>query len=164
MGFPERLSQSVVTGTLEQNDLKLMPVDFVGSLSGASALGSDIFRAADGDAFAFRRAILLLAREATRKFRIGQSVAVRLASVAIQEVIYWQCRKCNGAGQVIAGELKVICDKCGGTGIHRWSDAERAKLLKVNNWSQWDKRYTDVLAIAANDFSRVVGCANKKLG
>ena len=54
MGFPERLSQSVVTGTLEQNDLKLMPVDFVGSLAGASALGSDIFRAADGDAFAFR--------------------------------------------------------------------------------------------------------------
>ena len=164
MGFPERLSQSVVTDTLEHSELKVMPVDLVGALSGASSLGSAMFRAADGDVFAFRKAILLLAREAMNDQKIGQSAASRLAYVAIREVIHWQCRKCNGAGQVIVGDLKVVCDKCGGMGVHRWSDKERADLLKVKSWNQWDKRYTEVLSIAAIHFSRVIGSAHKKLG
>lgn len=166
MGFAERLTSSVVTDNLASNDLKLMPVDFVASLSGATETGSDIMRSANYDGAALRRALLLLTKQVIDALRIGRGPAMRLSVVALNEILHWQCRTCNAAGQVVTGSLKVICPTCEGTGTHRWSDHERAKRagIDVSVWSKWEKKYIAVLDIARVHSSGTIGLAKKKMG
>lgn len=166
MGFAERLATAVVTDDLGHDDLRTVPVDLVASLAAASRLGSDLFRAADNDAAAFRRAILLLTRDTMVRTRIGRSQAQKLSYLAIRETLHWQCRKCDGAGQVIVGDLKVVCPKCEGTGLHRWSDNDRAKIMKIElaKWPMWSKKYSIVLCVASDAYSSVPHQANQRLG
>lgn len=166
MGFDERLNASVSTDNLRHSETKMMPVDFVASLSGASSLGSDIMRSSDYDQAALRRAMLLLTRDAINALHIGRGVASRLAVVALNEVLHWQCRRCNGAGEVIAGKIKIECPDCNGYGTHRWSDCERARLarLPTDTWRKWEKKYVLVLEIARVESSFVVGLAKKRMG
>ncbi len=168
MGFAERMSQSCNTDDLKARDDKLGDVEHVAALSGAPEIGSDLLRARDYDANALRRAILLLANKAMHRLKIGRAAANMLAIVAVQEVMHWQCRKCNGAAEVIIGDLKQICPKCNGQGVHRWSDGERAQAargagLKTDNWLVWDRKYQIVLDIARRDDSQTLGCSREKL-
>ena len=166
MGFEERLNASVCTDNLKSDDLKLMPVDFVASLSGASSLGSDIMRSSDYDQSALRRALRLLTKDAINALHIGRGVASRLSVVAINEVLHWQCRRCNGAGEVIAGKVRIECPDCNGYGTHRWSDGERARLARLppDIWRKWEKKYALVLEIARVESSFVVELSKRKMG
>lgn len=166
MGFAERLAQSVVTDTLEHSETHTMPVELVASMSGASRLGSDLFRAADADAAAFRRAILLLTKHVIDTLRIGRGMAQRLASMAIQETLHWQCHRCNGAGQVVVGDLKVICPVCSGATVHRWTDKERARVFGVatDKWHVWERKYSMVLGHAQSAYLATPMQARQKLG
>lgn len=166
MGFAERLNQSVVTDNLASSDLKLMPVDFVASLSGATSLGSDLMRSSDYDLQALRRSLLLLTRDAINTLHIGRGIAQTLSLVALCELLHWQCRTCRGAGQVIAGQLKIVCPDCGGVGTHRWTDNERARTAKIphERWVKMDKKYNVVLDIARDRHTRTIGQSKKRMG
>ena len=166
MGFAERLAKSVVTDTLEHSETQTMPVELVASMSGASRLGSDLFRAADADAAAFRRALLLLTKYVIDTLRIGRGMAQRLANMAIQETLHWQCRRCNGAGQVVVGDLKVICPICSGTTVHRWTDKERARVFGVaaEKWQVWEREYSIILCHAQSVYLSTPMQAKQKLG
>ena len=169
MGFAERMSQSCTTDDLKSRDEKLSDVEYVAALSGAPELGSDLLRARDYDATALRRAVLYLANKSMRRLQIGRAAATILATVAIKEIMHWQCRQCNGASEVIIGDLKQTCPKCNGHGMHRWSDAEKVQAarragLRLDTWGRWCKKYEIVLTIARQDDGETLRAARSKLG
>lgn len=166
MGFAERLSSSCSTSNLEHREENVMPVDLVAAMSGASDLGADMFRATDGDVAALRRAVKVLSLADVRRFRAGRKYSFELALAAIQEVIMCKCEKCNGAGQVVVAKLKVVCDKCSGTGTKRWLDEERAELIGVPTeiYKKIEKRYVKAVDTASLAYTGTVGLARKRLG
>ena len=83
MGFAERLSSACVTSDLKSVEEKIKPVEHVAALSGATSIGSDMFRARDHDISALRRAILLLARKARNELHIGMEPSQQLATAAM---------------------------------------------------------------------------------
>lgn len=151
----ERLALAVGDDDLEWSEIRTQAVDHVAALSGASSLGSDIMRAKDHDAHALRRALHKLVAMSVKtgrrnKLPMSNAQAKALALVALQELIWPQCRTCNGARVVMVDQLKIECDSCESTGIHRYSDRERERLagLKRGDFSKWATRYQLVLGIA----------------
>ncbi len=162
MGIAERAALAVCADDLAWSELGVRPVDCVAALSAASGLGSDILRAKDYDAFALKRAVLQLTAKAMvegrkRRLPLSRAQAQAFAVLALQEILHPQCRQCNGAAVIVAERaVRHICPKCGGTGIHRYSDAERERLAGVprGKWGVWESRYRLVMRIA-----RVEDCA-----
>ena len=166
MGFPEKLAQSCVTSDLGAKDEQIRSVEHVAALSGASSIGSDLMRAKDYDVQALRRAILILARHARQSMRLSMEPSKWLATAAILEVMHWQCRSCNGASEQRLDGIRMICPACGGVGVHRWTDSERARVAGIprDAWSTWAKKYERVLAYAREHDSWTVPNSAAKLG
>jgi len=166
MGFPERLAQACVTSDLGAKDEQIRSVEHVAALSGASGIGSDLMRAKDYDVTALRRAILILARHARQSMRLSMEPSKWLATAAILEVMHWQCRSCNGASEQRLDGIRMICPACGGVGVHRWTDSERARAAGVprDSWHAWARKYEQVLKWARARDSETVGDAGRKLG
>ena len=166
MGFEERLSSSCTATDLGSKDGKIRAIEHVGALSGASSIGSDLLRARDYDVGALQRAILLIARKARQDMRLGMGPAQQLATAACLELMHWQCRACNGASEMVISGIRQICPKCGGTGVHRWSDKDRAAETgySLDTWQSWNRKYEQVLAMARDYDSHTVVQAAKKLG
>ena len=105
-------------------------VDVVGALAFASMAGSRLLRGAYGlDAGALRSLVLTLTRRAARRRGMVGPVAKRIAIQALREYVLPRCRVCLGAREQIAGSLRVVCPLCEGSGLHRYSDRERAEAL-----------------------------------
>ena len=166
MGFAERLAQCCVTSDMKAEQEKIRPVEHVAALAGATSIGSDIFRARDYDANALRRAIFLLARKVRQEMRLAMEPSMNLASAAIAEVVYWQCRSCKGAAVLVIGTGRQVCNKCGGTGVHRWNDHDRAKSAGYNEdtWPKWAPKYEKVVAMARKHDGATIGLAHKRMG
>ena len=166
MAFAERLSSSCVNSDLGSKEGKIKAVEHVGALSGASAIGSDLLRARDYDIGALRRVILLIARKARQDMRLGMGPAQQLATAACMELMHWQCRTCHGASEMVIGGIRQACPKCGGTGVHRWRDKDRAEATgySLDTWASWNRKYEQVLEMARDYDSHTVGQAVKKLG
>lgn len=155
MGIDESLALAVSAATLEWSDHATRPIDYVAALSGASALAADILRAKSNDTSALRRAVLLLAQKAQKvgmkqRLYLSPSQAIAFAAGVMIEVLNPKCRNCSGASTVLIDNLKITCPTCDGLGIHRYSNAERAKNAGVDSarWSQWQRRYEMVLSLA----------------
>jgi hypothetical protein len=120
----------------------------------------------DYDKNALRRAILILASKVRREMHLGIGPAEQLAAAAIQEIMHWQCRTCNGASEQIIGGVRKTCPKCGGLGVHWWSESDRAKAAgyPVETWPKWAPKYEKVLAMAQRADSSAVGQASKRMG
>lgn len=166
MSFAKRLAVSVVSSDLESQEGKIHAIEHVASLAGATAIGSDMFRARDYDVNALRRAVLLLARQVRQRLRLGMGPSYQLANAAIMEVMHWQCRQCAGASEQIIGGVRMTCPACGGTGVHRWSDKERARATgyEVETWHAWAGKYEVALGMAAGFNSQTVADARARLG
>ena len=166
MGFNERLAECCVTSNLESKEGKIRDVEIVASLSAATHIGSDLMRARDYDAQALRRAILLIARKARQTLKIGMVPSQNLAVAVVVEIMHWQCRTCHGASEQIIGGVRQVCPTCGGTGVHRWTDAQRAKMAgyRVDTWHAWAPKYEKILAMARKEDSLTVPSAHAKLG
>lgn len=166
MGFQERLSECCHSSDMMAKEERIRDVEHVAALSGASGLGSDMMRARDYDPKALRRAILILASKVRQDMRLGMGPSQQLATAAILEVMHWQCRTCNGAAEQIIGGVRQVCPTCGGTGVHRWLDTDRAKATgyPLANWSMWAKKYERVIAIARRFDSSTVHLSHKRMG
>ena len=166
MGFAERLSSACVATDLKSVEEKIKPVEHVAALSGATAIGADMFRARNYDVDSLRRAILLLARKVRNELHLGMGPAQQLSTAAIMEVMHWQCRICNGASEQRIDGLRKVCSTCGGTGVHWWSDKERAKAsgYPIDTWIKWSPKYEKILSMARRSDSMTIGLARNKLG
>lgn len=155
MGIAERLTNAMSTSDLSWSDLTIKPVEFVAAMSGASDLGSDIFRSKTYDASALRRAVLLLARRAKRTgarrhLYLSMDQAKSMAVAVMFEIVHPHCRTCTGAGVSIIDDLKVTCPTCDGFTVHHFTDRERAKLcgIRREDWGKWEGRYQMVRGLA----------------
>lgn len=70
---------------------------------------------------------------------------IKIASLAIIEYIFKNCRPCNGngTGRTEIG-LLIECPKCSGAGTHRYTDKQRSTFLKA----EWTPRLAIVLDYA----------------
>ena len=154
MATAERFLTSVGDDNLAWKDNATMPIEHVAALSSASELGSDLLRARALDKQAHRRAILLLSHKAQmsgkrKRLNLSKAQAQIFATAAIHEATQPQCQACRGAKVMISGKLKVVCHQCGGVGLHRYSDKDRAQLcgLPGEEWPKWEKAYQLVMSI-----------------
>ena len=155
----ERLAVAVGDDDLASKDGQVRSVEHVASLAAASNLGSDIFRAKGLDSFAARRAAVALTHRAIKMpgsgfMPISRALAQSIAVCALHEILWPQCRTCNGAKEMRGADNGVLatCPTCAGSGIFKYDNAERAKLcgVELRHWPKIEQRYLDVLALARN--------------
>lgn len=171
MGKAERLATSLSDDDLAWSDTRTKAIDYVAAMSASSRLGSDLFRAADHDRQALRRAVLQLMALARRKLgrkrmSVTSAQAQTLALVAIIELLAPYCRTCGGAREIFGGEIKVTCPTCEGIGVHRYSDKDRAKAsgIAMADWAKWQGRYEIFLSIASRHYVAAPIDALNRLG
>lgn len=159
MGKSEHLATSLSGSDLSWTEGKTKPVEYVAAMSAATRLGSDIFRAADHDAHAMRRAVLQLMSLAAKKLgrnklSITRAQAQTLAAAAILELINPYCTTCGGAREIMGEKIKVICPTCSGIGVRRYTDSERAKIVgvKPEDWHKHERRYRVFIEIASQHY------------
>ena len=159
MGKSEHLATSLSGSDLSWSEGKTKPVEYVAAMSAATRLGSDIFRAADHDAHAMRRAVLQLMSLAAKKLgrnklSITSAQAQTLAAAAILELINPYCTTCGGAREIMGEKIKVICPTCSGIGVRRYTDSERAKIVgvKPEDWHKHERRYRVFIEIASQHY------------
>lgn len=132
MSVVERVGVATVASDLSEHDHECAR-DRVASLGFVDPLGAAMVRLMAGhDSAAYERAVLLLSKRAAAKFKCATDMRFRLAKTAIKEATFPFCRTCNGARNILRGELTVVCPTCLGYGLHRFSDFERAKRLGLS--------------------------------
>lgn len=104
----------------------------LGMASRGNQLGSAIVHAEGLDELARREVVLLSARRLVRKNRVNMDFARNIAYAAMMEYMHPRCRSCGG---IPFSDAKVseVCPSCNGTGLHRYSDRERAEMAKTQN-------------------------------
>jgi len=78
------------------------------------------------DASAYKPVVFLLAK--TLK-PLNKNISIKIAQQALHEWLFPLCTTCQGTKERMAGELRVVCRACNGTGVGRYSDRDRE--LKV---------------------------------
>lgn len=77
-----------------------------------------------------------LAKEVLEIYRKRYSDRAEIAQIlvdqALREFVAGQCSLCKGATEVLHSELMVSCPECHGSGIRRFSDAERSTSMKIS--------------------------------
>jgi hypothetical protein len=143
----ELVGASLNSGNLEHKEYECA-VDRVGALGRATDLGRALYHwVYAGDESAIRSCHQHLVRKARRyakvpKHHSDHAILERLCLMLLHEWKNKHCRVCHGAAEVSAGGLRVICSKCGGSGLHAYVDGERMSAMKVDErtLSVWKKR------------------------
>lgn len=81
---------------------------------------------------AYKRAQTLLNAIYGKRYRDSQPVASALVGQALREFLAPSCRACRGVGEMMVNDRRVICDDCGGSKLHRYSDMERAGTMHLS--------------------------------
>ena len=121
-----------------------MPVDRIAAFSRAGRLGTLLWRLKYGhDPAAWRRTVNLLAVDAGIPTDQGR----RLCGMVIREWLDPNCPDCNGARELIAGDRRIVCPRCEGLGLRRYSDHARARFMgiPVAHWRALSGLYSRVL-------------------
>ena len=167
MNMRELVGTSLNSGTLEMRDHAEMPVDRVAALAKASDLGRALFHwAYAGDKTSARSAFNQLCRKArnrTRIFRHHQDYKLleRVCLMVLHEWRHPACHACGGVGEVENAKLRVVCQVCSGTGLHRYADHWRIEFLKIEEYvyRKWERYIAAVTAcITAEDIAAVRTC------
>jgi hypothetical protein len=83
------------------------------------------------EASAYQHAQEALAGAYNRRYRDAPHIRIAMVEQALREYLGPNCTACHGLGEMMAGERKIVCEKCGGSRIHRYSDFERARTMKL---------------------------------
>jgi hypothetical protein len=108
-------------------------IDRVAASGKASALGVCLWKSKymlEGDAYRKAHKALLVIFQA--RYADEYFVAGALVGQAMREYIAPQCTACNGEGERMVNDGRVVCDFCSGSKTHRYSDTERAKLMQIS--------------------------------
>jgi hypothetical protein len=120
--------------SLEWSELGEKAIDRVAASGKCSKLGVSLWKAKfllESAAYQKAQRELLLVYK-TRYFHDDQIIGEALVSQALVEYIAPQCRVCNGEGERIVNDLKVVCEACSGSKMHRYSDKERALRMQMS--------------------------------
>lgn len=67
-----------------------------------------------------------------KRYRDNPTVSAAIVGQAMREYINPACRACQGRGEMRGGQRIIVCPACNGTKIHRYGDAERARLMAIS--------------------------------
>jgi hypothetical protein len=100
--------------------------DRLAAMAGGNTLGGLLlrFRESEQPQWA-RRIALILISKIVNKYRLGRSLATRVAVAALEEFRNPHCVACNGARVMLLEKVKITCGACDGTGKQRFDDASR---------------------------------------
>lgn len=138
--FGHDLSSTLESGSHE------MPIDRIAAFSRASRLGTLLWRLKYGfDASVYQRTADLLASES--------HTTTQLAEMLIREWLNPNCEQCGGNCEYLISDKRIVCPKCNGLGLKRYSDHARARFMDmtVEDWrkvSNQVKRVMDTLTRA----------------
>jgi hypothetical protein len=150
----ETLTRAVATSDLGMEAEVVHDVDRVAAMGlGAKGdLGSLVFRFARAEQPQWgRRIVLVLANRIIRRHAIGRQMAEKIAAVALLEFARPHCRSCGGARETMVGEVKQVCTACGGSGVERYTNAERRDLIGA-----YGKRVDDAMADCHRDLTNAL--------
>ena len=140
------------------------PVDRVVAIAHAAKgneVGALMLRVEALDEASLRKAVLLVSRALAHSHRVNRSHGERIAFAVIREHLHPGCLQCGGKGELHReAEMVVSCHICGGTGLRRYTDTDRAALVGAKYNA---KAYAAALEMVRDALSRVVRVANSQL-
>lgn len=82
---------------------------------------------------AYKAAIKTLTQSFLERYRSeDREMATKVVEQALSEYMAPFCLTCKGAGETVVNDLKVVCVTCSGSRLRRYSDVERAGLMKLS--------------------------------
>ncbi len=133
---------------------------------GASRLASLLlsYRNADQEKWA-REVVIVLANQIIKTHKLSRNVGMRVAAAALIEWAKPHCRECNGARNIVRADgVVIICESCGGIGMHRYSDKERSRMIDASFKGRIADAYDAVLVMINQHVGEGVGGARRLLG
>ena len=122
-------------------------------------IGSNIIRAMAFDHSATKKVILLIYKELQKKHKVTRTHGYNIIAAALIEFLRPTCKFCGGIPYENAS-LVVVCPTCIGTGLHRYSDADREEMVG----SRYNTRaYEIALSLIWDNLSRAVYHSNQLL-
>jgi len=120
--------------SLEWNPDAERSIDRVAAAGKANRLGLDIWKCRYGlEAQALRDAISGLAVVYMIRYpRSEIDIAERVCNQVMSEYLAQFCTTCMGKREVIFGELRTACTSCAGSGIGRYSNEARARMMQIS--------------------------------
>lgn len=146
--FKDKYASDVRSSNLAWNEREVKSVDRLTAMGLSDPLGAALFRFKFGsDAAAGKRALHLLANKSAQRLKVELTYARKLATAALKEWLLDTCETCHGSGLVPGIGRHDKCPKCGGSGVRRHSDTERALAagLPVGSWEKHEKRFDQVM-------------------
>lgn len=109
-------------------------IDRVAASGKASPLGVNLWKARymlEVKAYqSTREGLIALYRERFR--REEPRVIASVIDQCLHEFLSPFCVSCSGARELMAGDLKVVCETCDGTGVRRYGNEDRARAMKIS--------------------------------
>lgn len=120
--------------SLEWSEERERAIDRVSAAGKASRLGTDLWRARYLlESVAYKDAQRQLVTLFLQRYRSEQPImAQKCVEEALNEWLGPACGTCNGARELIAGDLRVRCNSCEGSGLKIYSDIERASRMQLS--------------------------------
>lgn len=119
--------------SLEWDENTEKAVDRVAAAALASPLGLLLWKAKYLlEADAYRRVQIALGEIYGKRYRDAAPIRAALVGQALREFLAPSCRTCRGVGEHMLEDRRVVCDTCGGSKIHRYTDAERAGTMQLS--------------------------------
>ena len=131
------MSSKSLARAANSSDLEIEPgvvhdVDRVAAMAGGNTLGGYLFRYGVAQQPQWgKRIVLILSSRLVHARLVARPVAERVAACALMEFAHPHCRACGGGRELTIDKVKVTCPTCGGSGLHRHTDAERRAVLGV---------------------------------
>jgi predicted RNA-binding Zn-ribbon protein involved in translation (DUF1610 family) len=168
----ETLIKATFTGSLAWQEHEERAVDRVTAIGFAGRgrdarmaaqkdFGVTMLRVEAQDPMAMRKIILLVVRRLNHKFRITRGFAEKIAFAVMHEYLRTNCPACGGKAEIRQkGGVTLICPQCNGSGLHRYSDMDRARLVGGG----YNKAaHENALAYVRDSLNDVVVNINKRL-
>jgi hypothetical protein len=152
MGVKDQVVSATQSSNLRWEADFVRAVDRLTALGLSDPLGSALWRAKYcRDVAAGRRAILLLTKKVEARLRVDRNYAEKLSGAAFKEWMLDACDACGGCGSITEGAHVSTCSRCGGSGLKRYRDTERALAagLPVEAWPKHARKFDDVLICLA---------------
>lgn len=108
-------------------------IDKVAALGLCDELGVLLWKAKYmSESWAYQKARRILINLHSARFKYEARLIVdSLVEQCLHEYVADMCQWCKGAKEIIANDRRVICDACGGHGVRRYSDRDRAVNMKL---------------------------------
>ena len=158
----ESLVRATSASNLAWDDNHEKSIDRVTALGVAAkinSLGVAVLHAEGLDEESLTRTILLLARGMVKKSRCDMVYAKKIATAAMREHMMPKCRTCGGV-QYDNARVATVCPSCRGTGLHRYTDTDRAQMAGIPRVT---RLYTDALQMIRDSASNAVKTSTDRL-